>query len=662
MKRWKVIESKIKADKLQSLPDKNPVVLRLLEQRGFSAAEAEKFLAPDYAAQLHDPFLFRDMTAAVALIFKHLQAGNKITVYGDYDADGVTATAVMFKVLNFLMMRQRFPKPQKGFGNLIDVYIPHRESEGYGLNIKSVEQIAAGGSKLIITVDGGIRSVNEVVRAKELGLDVIITDHHEPGEEVPDCLIINPKIQGETYPFSGLAGVGVAFKVAQALLTSPPPSLKLRWTSPTPPLGKGREHEVFLKWLLDLVAIGTIADLMPLVDENRVLAAYGLVVLNKTSRIGLRKLIAVAQSGVDKNGNTREIDAWQIGFQLAPRLNAAGRLDHANSAYRLLATEDEKEAATIAEQLNKTNIERQNITQKIFEYADTQVHPDDKILFAVWPHLSLARIATRSVASGPNPCLPDRQVSPCQGEGNHATVGASPSPYQGEGGGEVWPAGIMGLVAGKLTEKYYRPALAITQKENGNGKKEIVGSARSIPEFNVTAMLEECAEFLTNFGGHKQAAGFSLTPQPPLPEGEGEINLEKFLVKAREIANRALKDTELVPTLEIDIEINFADISDELHEALNKLRPFGAGNAQPKFLSKNLQVVNVTNMGAEGQHLKLRLLQSGKFFDAVAFSISDEWKKIKMGDKIDLVYYVDMNEWNGLKNIQLKIIDIKIHE
>jgi len=618
MKKWH-LKDNVSEDLSPNLPDNNPVVLRLLGQRGFSAAAAEKFLAPNYEEQLHDPFLFRDMAAAVALILKHLQAGDKITVYGDYDADGVTATAVMFKTLNFLCnilveTRQCLVSTQ-GLVSTIDVYIPHRESEGYGLNMRAVEQIAAGGSKLIITVDGGIRSVREAARAKELGLDVIVTDHHEPGEEIPDCLIINPKVKNETYPFSGLAGVGVAFKVAQALLAA-----RVR-----DGVISSYDREIFEKWLLDLVAIGTIADLMPLVDENRVLTTYGLVVLNKTSRIGLRKLIAVAQSGIDKNGNTREIDAWQIGFQLAPRLNAAGRLAHANSAYRLLVTEDEKEAATISEQLNQTNQERQRLTEEIFALTPTPLPKEEgkvaidneKIFFVIWPGL------------------------------------ISPRPAGEKVGGEgTWPAGIMGLVAGKLTEKYYRPAFAITQKENGNGAKEIVGSARSIPEFNVMAMLEECAVFLSNFGGHKQAAGFTIA----------EGMLEKFLEKAREIANRALKDTELVPTLEIDMEINFSDISDELYEALNKLRPFGAGNAQPKFLSKNLRVINVTNMGTEDQHLKLRLLQSGKFFDVVAFSIPDEWKNIKIGDKIDVVYYVDMNEWNGNRNIQLKIIDMKNNE
>jgi len=415
--------------------------------------------------------------------------------------------------------------------------------------------------------------------------------------------------------------------------------------------------DIFLKWLLDLVAIGTIADLVPLIDENRVLVKYGLVVLNKTSRLGLKKLIAVARSGVDKNGNNREIDSWQVGFQLAPRLNAAGRLNHANNAYELLVTEDAAEADKIAQQLNATNQERQRLTEEIFQYADTQVNQEDKILFAVDPNLTPALPAGR-----PNP-----------------------SPYEGEGRNAPWPAGVMGLVAGKLTEKYYRPALAITDKGG-----EIVGSGRSISEFDVTAMLEECAEWLANFGGHKQACGFTLKPSPPpamLPasncvavgglqagqpspslagrqakgRGGNKSNLEKFLAKAKKIAAEKLADVELTPTLDVDWKINFSDVNEDLYEALQKLRPFGVGNPQPKFLTANLSVVNALNMGADGRHLKLKLQAENKvLLDAVAFSAGEEWKKIKVGDKIDLVYYVDRNEWNGRREMQLKIVDLKV--
>ncbi|MEK7068010.1 MAG: DHH family phosphoesterase, partial [Patescibacteria group bacterium] len=422
----------------------------------------------------------------------------------------------------------------------IDIYIPDRASEGYGLKKSALKNLANKGAKLIITVDNATRNVDEVAYAKTLGLDIIITDHHEPGDILPNCLIINPKIGGETYPFLGLAGCGVAFKVAQALLTSPLTPLLKKGEGKEPRSNAGRRGEVFLKWLLDLVAIGTIADLVPLIDENRVLTKYGLVVLNKTKRVGLKKLIAVARSGVDKNGQNREIDSWQVGFQLAPRLNAAGRLDHANSAYELLVTADEVEADKIAKQLNATNQERQRLTEEIFQYADTQVNQADKILLAVEPglrcHCEKSRVARDDEAIPSS--MEIKTGLPRSPLNALALMSGSLAMTE-----QVWPAGVMGLVAGKLTEKYYRPALAITDK-NGlasasdglRRSEEIVGSGRSIAEFDITAMLEECAEFLANFGGHKQACGFTL---------KSREMLEPFLAKAKEIAAAKLTGIEL---------------------------------------------------------------------------------------------------------------------
>ena len=662
MRKWNLLAKKITDNKILDLPEINPVVLQLLASRGLSAEQIKKFLEPSYAEELRDPFLFKQMRDAVELIFKHLQAGNKIVVYGDYDADGVCSTAIMHETLFFLATLGKTEPAAK-----IDIYIPDRASEGYGLKKSALKNLAKAGAKLIITVDNATRNVDEVAYAKTLGLDIIITDHHEPGPKLPDCLIINPKLDYEKYPFSGLAGCGVAFKVAEGLISSATHVFSSKNIN-----SKG---DIFLKWLLDLVAIGTIADLVPLIDENRVLVKYGLVVLNKTSRLGLKKLIAVARSGVDKNGNNREIDSWQVGFQLAPRLNAAGRLNHANNAYELLVTEDAAEADKIAQQLNATNQERQRLTEEIFQYADTQVNQEDKILFAVWPGLQ-CRCEEFSGTAGrrSNPVF-----SALIAGLPRASAGAEPLAMTNN----PWPAGVMGLVAGKLTEKYYRPALAITDKGG-----EIVGSGRSISEFDVTAMLEECAEWLANFGGHKQACGFTLKPSPPpamLPasncvavgglqagqpspslagrkakgRGGNKSNLEKFLAKAKKIAAEKLADAELVPTLDVDWKINFSDVNEDLYEALQKLRPFGVGNPQPKFLTANLSVVNALNMGADGRHLKLKLQAENKvLLDAVAFSAGEEWKKIKVGDKIDLVYYVDRNEWNGRREMQLKIVDM----
>ncbi len=606
-KKWEIQNGKIGNDIIKQNPDINPVILEILAKRGFSGERIRKFLEPDYKENLHDPFLFKDMNPAVELINKHLQSNSRVIIYGDYDADGITASAVMLKTLEFLG------------GKNLDVYLPDRETEGYGLKKEAIDQLAKEGTNLIITVDNAIRNTEEVNYAKELGMDIIITDHHEPGDELPDCLILNPKVKSEKYPFKELAGVGVAFKLAQAFLRTDMKNTK--------------SHEIkieaFEKWLLDLVAIGTVADLVPLVDENRILVKYGLIVLNKTRRMGLKKIIEVAQSNIDKKGNKKEIDNWQVGFQLAPRLNAAGRLDHANSAYQLLITEDKQQAVKIARELNSTNQERQKITEDIFAQADQNIKEQDKIIFAVAPFL-----LKEGIRDG---YKKDRSNSKDNSQKKHQGIEAISNP--------LWPSGIMGLVAGKLTEKYYRPALAVTKK-----KDEIVGSGRSIPEFNITAMLEECAEYLSAFGGHKQACGFTVKSDM----------LDIFLAKSKEIADQKLKEVELAPVLEIDMEVSIKDVNENLYKTLRKLRPFGIANPQPKFVSRNLRVADVFKMGGEEQHLKLKLQSEDKIiFNAVAFNALDEWKEIKIRDMIDVVYYIDMNEWNGRREVQLKIIDIK---
>ncbi|MDP3900307.1 MAG: single-stranded-DNA-specific exonuclease RecJ [bacterium] len=591
--KWRLVENK--KILILDVKDINPVVLRLLSRRGVTPDQVNNFLNPNYTERLHDPFLFKNMPAVVERIFKAIEQNEKITVYGDYDADGVTSTALLFKTLEFL-------QPGK---NLISVYIPDRKSEGYGLNNEALKYLAENGTKLVITVDTGIRSVGEINFGKNLGTDIIVTDHHEAPDELPDCLIINPKVPGETYPFDGLAGCGVAFKLAQALLKK----------------SQKKAAEVFEKWLLDLVAIGTIADLMPLLDENRVLVKYGLVVLNKTQRVGLKQLIKVSQSDTDKNGNSKEIDTWQVGFQLAPRINAMGRLDHANNAYQLLVTEDKAEAVKVAKELDGKNKERQEITLDIFEQADAEIKQEDKILFAVWPKLL-------SVSAKEN----GQALVRLQEKETDQTA--------------PWSAGVMGLVAGKLTEKYYRPSLAITDKDG-----EATGSGRSIPEFDITAMLEECAEFLSTYGGHKQACGFTV---------KDKDSLLPFLKKCQKIAAKKLKNTELEPTLEIDLEVDFKNIDEDLYNALRKLRPFGMGNQQPKFITKKLLVAHMQTMGNDNQHLKLRLCsEDKKLFNAIAFSAPAEWLNLKIGQFIDLVYYLDINEWNGRREVQLKVIDLK---
>lgn len=582
----------------------NPIILNLLISRGFHEDKIWDFLESDYKEGLHDPFMFQHMPEAVNVIFQHLQKDENITIYGDYDADGVTSAAVMYKALNFLIQQMQSKSH-------VNVYIPHRESEGYGVNTAAVNYLAEQKTKLIITVDTGIRSIPEIALAKKQGISTVLTDHHEPGPDTPDAVIINPKLKGETYPFRDLAGVGVSFKLAQGLLHHAVEHGLLTATN----------KDVFEKWILDLVAIGTIADIMPLIDENRVIVRYGLLVLNKTKNIGLQQLIKVAQSAVDNKGNSRLIDSWQVGYQLAPRLNAAGRLDHANNAYQLLISDDFNESVAIASELNKTNQTRQQITKDIFDVAEQYYHTDDKIILAIDKNVIEIMEGKKSIT----------EIN----DDNNA-----------------WPSGIVGLVAGRLTEKYYRPALVITLKKGGTDF-EIVGSGRSISEFDITSMLEECKECFVNYGGHKQACGFTV---------KNYEYLEKFISKAKMLADKALKDVELIPSIQIDMELTFQDIDHNLLESINKLRPFGQGNSQPKFLTRKVAIIDMMLMGNGANHLKLRLKDDqGHFMEAIAFNITEEWKSFHVGDIIDIVYFLDKNEWNGQVKIQLKIIDLKIN-
>ena len=573
-KKW--VFSKVIPKKLQSkFSDINKVTLQLLYNRNIeSNEEIRYFLEPEYTKDSLDPFLFKDMEKAVDLIVKHVKNKNKILVYGDYDADGVTSSALLIDVLGSLKAN-------------VSIYIPNRVTEGYGLNKPAIEGIKDRGVDLIITVDGGIRNKEEISYAKELGMDVILTDHHVPPEndsELPDCLIINPLVKGNKYPYKKLAGVGVAFKLAKALI------------------GRSKlsdEDKVFLeKRTLDLVAIGTVADCVSLIGENRVLLQEGLRSLNVSARIGVRELIKVAKI------NSDFLDAWNIGFQIAPRLNAAGRIDHANTAFELLVTRDENEAKSLAIRLNESNITRQNITESIVSEADSQVDESD---------------------------------------GNKLIVALSPSILEG---GESWNEGVIGLAAGRLSEKYYRPVLVLTSSGS-----EIKGSARSIEEFNIVNAIEASGEHLEKYGGHARAAGFSI---------KSKDKMVKFLDSMHDLANKSLNKKTLLPTISIEAELDLAEINDELTLELEKFMPFGMDNPKPKFACTNARIIDIMKMGMEGQHIKLRVKdEDSRIFSAIGFGQTEKWQDLKIDDEIDIVYYLEMNRFNGREEAQLKIVDIK---
>lgn len=568
-KKWQ-LAPKASQEFIDQFSETPPIISQLMYNRNLKTQEAiDEFFNPDYGQDLHSPWLFKDMAQAVKRIMAAIEQNEKITVYGDYDADGLGGTVVLVETLESL-------------GAKPDVYIPHREKEGYGLNEAAIRSIKDSQTKLIITVDCGITNVKEVALANELGLEVIITDHHQPAEELPLALaILNPNTPGEKYPFKFLAGAGVAFKLVEALALKDQKDKKLL------PLG-------FEKWLLDLVAISTVADMVSLLGENRTLVTYGLVVLNKTRRLGLQVLIK-------EIGITGVITSQHLGFQLGPRLNAAGRINHANVVYKLLTTNSKKEATMLAQELNRSNQERQKLTDQIINEIKKdlgEIKPEEKVIFAV---------------------------------------------------GDNWPVGVVGLVAGKICDEYYRPTFVLTTLGG-----EIKGSGRSIPEFNVTKALNEAKEWLAHFGGHAQACGLTL---------KNKEFLEPFKKKMIELADLELSNQDLTPALNIDTEAVLAEIDWAVYDQLAKLEPFGENNPKPIMLAHNLEVFNIQPVGQEDKHLRLFLKDGqGKVYKTIGFCFGDWCQRLKVGDRVDIVFEVDVNQWNGSRELQFKIVDLRINE
>ncbi|MBL7057916.1 single-stranded-DNA-specific exonuclease RecJ [Patescibacteria group bacterium] len=550
------------------------VVSQILNNYGFKTAqEIADFLDLDYDKLTHDPFKFNNMQKAVDMVIKHIVARNKIMIYGDYDADGVTASAVLTETLATL----------KGE---VDVYIPDRVTEGYGLNKEAIRTIIKQGFRLIITVDGGVRSKEEAAFARSEGVDVIITDHHLPPEDekdLPDCLIINPAVHGEKYPFKKLAGVGVAFKLAKAVISK----TKL----------KEEDKKILEHRILDLVAIGTITDCVILRGENRVLTQKGLELINsKQQRIGLQELLLVA--GFQKDPRNK-VDAGNIAFQIGPRINAAGRIERATTAFELLVTRGPSEAKTIAHRLNERNIERQEQTQIIMDEVEAQIANSQK---------------------------------------DNIIIGVCPADSE-------WNEGVVGLVAGKVSEKYHKPALIIAKTKDG-----YKGSGRSIPEYNVVSAMEKAAKYLERFGGHPAACGFSLSFD----------NIDDFKRTVIEHANANIHDEDLAPKIKIDVEVELDEVDLELVEQIEKLSPFGMGNPRPITVSRNLIIADIAYMGLDSQHIKLRVTngRSGVIC-AIGFGQAKQWDFLKMGDRVDIVYYAEINGFNGRRDVQMRIIDIK---
>lgn len=532
-----------------------PLMVQLLFNRGIKeVSEIEPFLAAD-ARLGHDPLLLPDMETAVIRIYRAILAGEIINVYGDYDVDGITATAIMVKTLGAL-------------GGVVIPYIPNRLSEGYGLNLAALEELKKKAVSLIVTVDTGITAVREIARAREMGIEVIITDHHTPLLELPAAIAtINPRVPGSHYPFPELSGAGVAYKLSTALF-------------------KGLDQESSIApSLVDLAALGTVADLTPLTGENRYIVTEGLKQMKHNPRQGLREL--AEQAGLDSTRLSTEDIAWQ----LAPRLNAAGRLSNAMNGYQLLMSDSPEEVRELALWLDATNTERQQLTVKVISQARREI---------------LAQALTPLLLSG------------------HSD----------------YPAGITGLAASRLTEEFYRPVILIS-----TGEIVSSGSCRSIPEFNIINALSKCGHLLTRFGGHAQAAGFSLLT----------CNLPEFKQTLFEVAASELTGVELIPHLDIDAEVKLAELGNRTYDLLQKLAPFGHANPIPTFLSRRVRVIDCRTMGREEEHLKLRLRQDGQIWEAVAFRQSDFLPDLT--PYIDIVYNLEIDHWRSDSSLRLNILD-----
>jgi single-stranded-DNA-specific exonuclease len=556
---------KIDTKILEKFPELHPVVAQLLYNRDLTTQEQiDEFLHPDYAQDIHDPDLFKDMDKACQRINQAIKDQELITVFGDYDADGVGSAVILTTVLEKL-------------GAKAGAYLPHREKEGYGLNQAAIKELAKNKTKLIITCDCGISNYDEVSLANEKNVDVIVTDHHALPDKLPPAVaIIHPQVKGETYPFKYLAGGGVAFKLAQGLLKKADMATE--------------EKEKSEKWLLDLVAISTVADMVPLLGENRTLVKYGLIVLQKTKRLGLQKLIAVSSIEPEK------IDAVTIGFGLAPRINAAGRMDHANLAYYLLKETDSSKAEKLANDLNQSNLDRQRLTEQTFREAkNKKVDLKQKLVFVYQPD---------------------------------------------------WPAGLTGLVAGRLARDYNRPCFCLTNIDQDS----IVGSGRSVPGFDIAASLKELSDLLLRFGGHPQAGGFAMKKE----------NLDDFIAKMQALADKQLKDQDLQPKLDIELAIDFPEINWKLVDSLEKFQPFGQKNVEPNFLSEGILITQARRVGKDQKHWKLELTKQDKKLPAIAFGLGK--MELSIGQRIDIVYNLSINQWNGNREIQLKIKDIKQNE
>lgn len=534
----------------------NEILARVLINKNITKKEEIDLFMNPTRKDFHDPFLMPDMEITVDRVLKAIKDKEKIIIYGDYDADGITSITVL---KTFLEER----------GLEVASYIPNRLDEGYGLNKQAIKKIYDDGYRLIITVDCGISGIDEVDYANSLGMEVLITDHHEPGQSLPNALaIVDAKRKDNKYPFNQLAGVGVVFKLIQAI------SMKLNLN-----------EKEYLKYL-DIVCIGTISDIVPLVDENRVIAKLGLKLVNQTKNIGLKALLEII--------GFKEIDSGAISFGVAPRINACGRMGDEQVALDLFLSKDYETAKKIAIKLNEYNSERQSIEKRIFDEATQEIEKEEK----------------------ENACI---------------IVG-----------GEGWHHGIIGIVASKVTDIYFKPSILVCF-EGSVGK----GSGRSIPGFDLHEALMQCSSELEKFGGHAMAVGVTVE----------KSKFNKFKTELEEYAKKCEID-KIVPIINIDSELSLKNIDIDSVKSLKLLEPYGEANKTPIFLFKNLKINSIRAL-SEGKHLKLTLKEDNFMINAIGFNMGELSEKYLLDDKVDIVGSLEINSFNGNDSIQIVMKDIR---
>ncbi len=565
-KRWNILSAEENGViQLQKSLTVSFPICKILVQRGINSFNKARDYFRPKLTHLHDPFLMKDMDKAVTRIFRAINENEKILVFGDYDVDGTTSVACMYRFLTKIYSKEN-----------IAFYVPHRYREGYGISKMGIDYAKQNGFTLIISLDCGIKSVDLISYARQLQLDFIVCDHHLPDDELPPAVaILNPKQKDCNYPYKELCGCGVGFKLITAL------SQRL-----------GLPEEVYTSYL-DLVVTAIGADIVPITGENRVLAYFGMQKLNTNPSAGIKALIQL--SGVEKKFSINNVV-----FIIAPRVNAAGRMDDATKAVLMFIEDDFNKAMEYAEMLHSDNTDRKEADTTITEEASAIIEGDAIML------------------------------------GRKSTVVFKP----------YWHKGVVGIVASRLIEKYYRPTVVLAQSGDFVG-----GSARSVPGFNLYEAIHACREYLIGYGGHFAAAGMTLLPE----------NVEAFSNKFEEIVSSIIEPHLLIPEIQIDAEIKFKNITKSFFNIIKQMEPFGPENLRPVFLTKNVSDTSWSKIAKE-LHIRFVLKQDNIVLTGIGFNMAEKFHLLQMKKPLDIVYTLDENEWNGETSLQLKMIDFKLSE